>query len=171
MLENFQIRLAVLEDFGSVLELLKAIAKWMKNNGINQWQFLLSGGDDKEIRKAIVHNETFILLRDKEVIGTFTLSASQSEWDQHIFGKEKRSDSLYLHRLAIAPAYMGNGLGKEILEWIQMNIRTEKVSLKLNCVAGNSKLNQFYKDHGFEYIGETDHHSKYRNYYYSNSLF
>lgn len=159
---NFQIRLAAQEDTEGVIAFLKKIAQWMKNNRINQWQYLLSGGDDEEIKEAILHKETFILLEEGEIIGTFTLSSRQSEWDRHIFGIDPNSDSLYLHRLAISPENMGRGLGTEIIEWIHKNAKAEKEYIKLDCVSNNSKLNQFYKDNGFEYIGEKDQHSKFQ---------
>ncbi|MEH7443579.1 GNAT family N-acetyltransferase [Bacillus sp. JJ1122] len=159
---NFQIRLATQEETQDVIAFLKKIAQWMKDNRINQWQYLLIGGDDEEIKEAILHRDTYILLKEENMIGTFTLSSRQSEWDQHIFGVETNSESLYLHRLAISPENMGKRLGMEIIEWIHQNVNTEKEYIKLDCVANNPKLNRFYKDNGFEYIGEKDQHSKYQ---------
>ncbi|MBT2660116.1 GNAT family N-acetyltransferase [Bacillus sp. ISL-45] len=142
--------------------MLKNNAKWMQDHGINQWRYLLKGGDDEEILEAIKQKETYIVLNDEELIGTFTLSTTQSEWDNHIFGVDPEGDSMYLHRLAVLPAYIGKGIGKEILKWIEDNISTDKTYLKLDCVADNSKLNQFYCANGFHYLGETDQHSKYQ---------
>ncbi|MBS8263556.1 N-acetyltransferase [Mesobacillus boroniphilus] len=144
------------------MEMLKNAAMWMQENSINQWQYLLNGGDDKEILNSITLNETFIVMNDEELIATFTLSARQSDWDKHIFGEDPEGDSVYLHRLALKPVHIGKGLGKEILEWIKENISTDKTYLKLDCVADNSKLNKFYLVSGFHYVGETDQHSKYQ---------
>lgn len=164
MLRNFQVRLAELEEANHVINMLKKIAQWMQNNEINQWQYLLTGGDDEEIRSSISKKETYMLLNEKGIVATFTLSPHQSEWDQHIFGIEKEHESLYLHRLAIAPEFMGNGLGSEIMKWIHANVKSDKVYLKLDCVADNLKLNHFYQENGFEYLGETDNHSKYQKF-------
>jgi GNAT superfamily N-acetyltransferase len=162
MQTNFQVRLAEPEDANHVINMLKKIAQWMQNNEIHQWQYLLMGGDDDEIKASISKKETFIILNDKGIVGTFTLSPHQSEWDQQIFGIDTEPDSLYLHRLAIAPEFMGNGLGSDIVKWIHANVKSNKLYLKLDCVADNIKLNHFYKENGFEYIGETDNHSKYQ---------
>ncbi|RSD23032.1 GNAT family N-acetyltransferase [Mesobacillus subterraneus] len=162
MLKEYQIKLAAFNDGKKVINLLKRSAQWMKDNSINQWQYLLSGGDDEEILNAIKGNETYIVLNDQDIIATFTLSPDQSEWDRHIFGPEANLDSLYMHRLAVSPDIIGKGLGKEILDWIFENVKTDKKFLRLDCVAGNHKLNQFYQHNGFEYIGETDEHSKYQ---------
>ncbi|ESU32953.1 hypothetical protein G3A_07880 [Bacillus sp. 17376] len=66
-----------------------------------------------------------------------------------------------MHRLAVLPVHIGKGFGKELLNWIEKSFSTDKTYLKLDCVADNSKLNQFYLANGFHYLGETDRHSKY----------
>lgn len=162
MLETAEIRLAVSKEGQRIIKLLKNTAQWMQEHGINQWQYLLSGGDDAEILDGVKRKETYIVLAGEELVATFTLSKTQSEWDRHIFGRDHAEDSVYLHRLAILPLHMGKGLGKEILHWIEEKYSTDKTYLKLDCVADNNKLNQFYLANGFHYLGETDHHSKYQ---------
>jgi ribosomal protein S18 acetylase RimI-like enzyme len=160
-LRDYIISKASSSEEKQVINMLKQIAQWMKNHGINQWQFLLDGGDDEEIKEAVAKGNTYLLKKGNEIIGTFTLSDCQSEWDEHIFGKEELSNSLYLHRLAVLPQYMNQNLGTEVLTWIYTHFNSRKEYLKLDCVAQNTKLNHFYRSNGFTYIGETDGHSKY----------
>jgi len=117
--------------------------------------------DDEEIKQAISNQFTYMILEGDHLIGAFTLSPIQSEWDIHIFGVEDVADSLYLHRLAITPRYIGRGIGKNMFQWIHENIQTDKIYLKLDYMAHNTKLNQFYQNTRFGKIGETDSHSKY----------
>jgi GNAT superfamily N-acetyltransferase len=167
-MEGFNIRMATKEDCSRVIKMLKQIALWMKENEINQWRFLLDGGDDVEIEQAISNQETYIVLKDNDIVATFTLLSEQSEWDWHIWGDDNSSNSLYLHRLAIIPTYMKKGLGRQILAWIQSNA-SDKEYLKLDCVADNSKLNSFYKNSKFELVGLIDGHSKYQMYIKQNN--
>ncbi|MGV3464374.1 MAG: GNAT family N-acetyltransferase [Heyndrickxia sp.] len=160
--EGLTIKLASDTDSNQIITLLKEIAQWLKENQIDQWRYLLEGGDDEEIRQAISNQLTYKVLEGNNLIGTFTLSPTQSEWDIHIFGEERVPDSLYLHRLAVAPEYMGKGIGKNIMQWILENVQIDKAYLKLDCVANNMKLFQFYQNNGFDYVGETDSHSKYQ---------
>lgn len=162
MQDTLQFRKGNKAETDTVISLLKQTAQWLKENDIDQWQYLLAGGDDEEIENAIRDNKTYIVLKDQEIIATFTLSSSQSEWDQHIFGVEETGDFLYLHRLAILPDYIGNGLGADILQWISRQADTQKKFLRLDCVAKNKKLNHFYVNNGFDYLGETDSHCKYQ---------
>jgi GNAT superfamily N-acetyltransferase len=159
--EGFEIKIATKHDSSVIIKMLKQIAQWMKENDINQWRFLLDGGDDEEIEQAIINQETYIVLKDMDIVATFTLLSKQSEWDRHIWGSDISSKSLYLHRLAIIPTYMKKGIGKSILTWIQDNA-SDKEYLKLDCVTDNIKLNNFYKYNDFEFIGVTDGHSKYQ---------
>ncbi|MFJ7826624.1 GNAT family N-acetyltransferase [Psychrobacillus sp. NPDC096623] len=159
--EGYKIKIATNDDSSVIIKMLKQIAQWMKDNEINQWKFLLDGGDDEEIEQAITNNETYIVLKDEDIVATFTLLSKQSEWDRDIWGSDISSKSLYLHRLAIIPTYMRKGIGKSILTWIQDNV-SDKEYLKLDCVADNTKLNNFYINNNFELVGLIDGHSKYQ---------
>lgn len=159
--EELIIKIATRDDSCRVIELLKYVAQWMKDNNIDQWSFLLNGGEDEEIEQAIRNSETYIVLKNQELVATFTLLCKQSEWDKEIWGVENSSNSLYLHRLAITPAYMNLGIGKSILTWIVDN-KKDKATLKLDCVAQNTKLNNFYKNNDFKLIGTKNGHSKYQ---------
>ncbi|MDZ5609041.1 GNAT family N-acetyltransferase [Bacillus pseudomycoides] len=161
-LEGYHIRIAHSDESILIINMLKEVAQWLKEKEIDQWQYLLGGGDDEEIIQAVINKNTYIILKGNEMIGTFTVSSIQSEWDRHIFGEDALSDSLYLHRLAIIPKYMKSRIGERALMWIQDNMHTGKKFLKLDCVANNLKLNNFYKNNGFEHFGEADGHNKYR---------
>lgn len=162
--KSLHIQKASLDNLQMVISLLKECAKWMKDGNIDQWRFLLEGGEDPEIKSAIERNETYTVMTNEQLVATFTLSPQQTEWDVHIFGEDEVDNCLYLHRLAVSPSFMNKGLGKEILNWIELNAKEkhDKDYIKLDCVANNRKLNQFYVDNGFQYLGESDRHSKYK---------
>ncbi|MFK9093749.1 GNAT family N-acetyltransferase [Bacillus salipaludis] len=78
-----------------------------------------------------------------------------------MWGEDNTSKTLYLHRLAIIPRYIKKGIGRSILAWIQNNV-SDIEYLRLDCVADNIKLNNFYKNNEFELVDLTDGHSKYQ---------
>jgi GNAT superfamily N-acetyltransferase len=160
-LNGFQIKLATTEESAQVITLLKSVASWLKENEIKQWGYLLEGGDDEEIEQAIANNETYLVVKEGELVGTFTLLAGQSEWDKHVWGTEASTNVIYLHRLAILPTYMKRGLGKSLINWI-LNNQYDKEYIRLDCVLENSRLNHFYKENGFELVGTEDGHAKYQ---------
>ncbi|MDZ5471536.1 GNAT family N-acetyltransferase [Bacillus sp. 31A1R] len=156
------IELATVSECEQVINLLKEVARWLKENGIHQWGFLLAGGEDEEIRQAILDKDTYIVRDNGIMVATFSLYEKQSEWDQHIWGEDS-VDSIYLHRLAVLPLYMKKGIGSSILTWIYKNKVAETKILKLDCIAANTKLNEFYRKNHFDFLGQTsDGHCKYQ---------
>lgn len=162
LLKSYEVSLATSKEADQILVLLKDVAKWLKEMGIDQWGFLASGGEDDEIKQGIDNNETFIVRRDGEIVATFTLYKSQSRWDRHIWGK-LNDDAVYLHRLALTYSNIGSGLGKEVLQWLENCLKKKgKNTLRLDCLESNFKLNKFYLMNGFETVGTNDGHTMFQ---------
>ena len=157
---HVQIRLAQKTELNEIIQLLKDSARWLQINEIDQWSYLLSGGEDDEIELAILKNETYVVEYDNRIIGTFTISSNQSKWDLEIWGK-KEDRSLYLHRLAVRNEFKGNGLGYKMIRWIEEKFSDQFTYLRLDCVANNQKLNKFYEAYGFTFFGSIDEFNKY----------
>ena len=157
---HIQIRLAQKTEIKEIIQLLKDRASWLQSNGIDQWSYLLSGGEDFEIEQAILNNETYVAECNNKIIGTFTVSSVQSEWDLEIWG-EKKDQSLYLHRLAVKTECKGNGLGHKMIRWIEETLSDQSNYLRLDCVSKNPRLNQFYEEYGFTFLGSTDEFNKF----------
>jgi len=162
MKNNIQIKNASMEDSECILQLLREVARWIKEKGINQWGYLLSGGEDEEILKDIVNKKTYIVFKDEQVIATFNVSAEQNEWDKEIWGEDYSTHSLYVHRLGVHPNYMKHGIGAYILNWIEEHFKNKYEYIKLDCVADNDKLNHFYQRHGYDLVETVDEYNKYQ---------
>ncbi|MFP5115326.1 GNAT family N-acetyltransferase [Bacillaceae bacterium C204] len=158
---DYRIRVAICDETEPIRQILKENAVWFQSKGINQWSYLVDGGEYAEIHRAILSEETFVLDMDNKVIGTFTVSSKQSDWDREIWG-ESNAPSIYIHRLALGLDYKGNGLGLETLQWIEDNFADRVRYLRLDCVAHNQKLNQFYQNCGLTLIGQTGDFNKYQ---------
>ena len=157
---NLKFRLARNTELNQVTQLLKEAAAWLKSEGINQWSYLLSGGEDDEIERAILKGETYVAEYEGKLLGTFTISPVQSEWDFDLWGQVE-GESLYLHRLAVHMEYRGHGMGNEMIRWIESEFTGQYTYLRLDCVANNRKLNQFYLDNDFLFVGSIDEFNKY----------
>ncbi|EPY7710367.1 GNAT family N-acetyltransferase [Bacillus pacificus] len=159
---EYTIRTATEEESDSIITLLKEVAQWLQHKEVDQWQYLLGEEATAEILESIKEKYTYVVTKEDEIIGTVTVSPKQNEWDEHIFGKEEVSNSLYIHRFAVKRKYKGNGIGEWMLQWIEENVQHDKEFLKLDCVGHNRILNDFYKRNGFEYVGSTDGLSKFQ---------
>ncbi|EEL31315.1 MULTISPECIES: GNAT family N-acetyltransferase [Bacillus cereus group] len=160
--KEYTIRTATEEESDSIITLLREVAEWLQHKEVNQWQYLLGGEATAEILECIRNKYTYIVMKEDEIVGTITASPKQNEWDEHIFGKEEVSDSVYIHRFAVRRKYKGNGIGESILQWVEENVQCDKEYLKLDCVGHNRTLNDFYKKNDFEYVGSTDGLSKFQ---------
>ncbi|WP_242275666.1 GNAT family N-acetyltransferase [Bacillus cereus group sp. BfR-BA-01445] len=160
--KEYTIRTATEEESDNIITLLKEVAQWLQHKEVDQWQYLLGGEATDEILEGIREKYTYVITKEDEIIGTVTVSPKQNEWDEHIFGKEEVSNSLYIHRFAVKRKYKGNGIGEWILRWIEENVKHDKEFLKLDCVGHNRILNDFYKRNGFEYVGSTEGLSKFQ---------
>ena len=161
-IKEYIIRTATEEESDSIITLLKEVAEWLQPKEVDQWQYLLGGEATAEILEGIREKYTYVVTKEDEMIGTVTVSPKQNEWDEYIFGKEKVSNSLYIHRFAVNRKYKGNGIGEWMLRWIEENVQHYKEFLKLDCVGHNRILKDFYKKNGFEYVGSTDGLSKFQ---------
>lgn len=74
------------------------------------------------------------------------------QWRDPIFWGERLPDTAYVHKLAVRPVYAGQKLGLEMLKWAGATARkTGKRFLRLNCLAADRKLRDYYERAGFLY--------------------
>ncbi|WP_026908621.1 GNAT family N-acetyltransferase [Paucisalibacillus globulus] len=151
--DEFIVRKATESDLESILELLKSAAKWVQAKGINQWGYLLDGGEDQEIEADILAGNTYIIEnKNVEVVATFNFSNEQNEWDIEMWGK-RNDHAFYIHRLAVSQNHHNQQIGKRLLIWIDENHTIENGFIRLDCVGNNQALNKIYQNSGFQFIG------------------
>jgi len=65
--------------------------------------------------------------------------------------------AIYIHKLAIRREYANINLGREIINLIELRAIQQGVkSLRLDCVAHNNKLRQYYESCGFIFKTEVN---------------
>ena len=74
--------------------------------------------------------------------------------DPCIWQERSNDPSIYIHRIATHPAYRGNGFVKHIVSWAKsFAIENKKSFIRMDTGSGNDKLNRYYIDCGFTYLG------------------
>ena len=82
-------------------------------------------------------------------VGTLALQWSDDETWGDIPG-----DAGYVHGLAIRRDFADQGLGRELLRWAEARVAASgKKYLRLDCVAENRALNEYYRRAAFSYRG------------------
>lgn len=142
------------EDTEAVLQLLISTAEWLRSKGSSQWNALLRGEDSHRTPEAIARGEVYIFEKGGVLAGMVMLMQKASSWDQELWREEGHESSIYLHRLNINREVAGGNLGEAIVRWAESGIRFPgKDRIRLDCVAGSAKLNEFYLKCGYTYIG------------------
>lgn len=137
------------EDIDTVLEILDEAAAWIiKQNLPSVWK---PGGFSREtFLEQISRGEVHLGLVDETPAGTITL-----QWADLVFWGEQQPNAGYVHKLAVRPAYGGRKIGVEMLMWGESTARQMgKRFLRLNCLAEDRKIRDYYEREGFFYKGD-----------------
>lgn len=91
---------------------------------------------------------------DQRAVATFTLKThAPSYYDQTIW-YELEARALYVHRLAVLPAYQGQGLGRWCMEQIEQMARADGYgAVRLDAYDQHLRLCAFYRHLGYEQRG------------------
>lgn len=134
-------------DLPLVMEILAEAAAWLKEKGIDQWPSPPNEHWQRRMAKAIQREEvyTFGVVKNRFGIARFTWT--DPYWpDDNLAG--------YVHSMAVRNEMHGQNVGGLILFWAMMKAKREgKQFLRLDCLASNGRLRQYYEDQGFHFRG------------------
>lgn len=129
-----------------VLVVLDEAAERLAAVGVRQWPRRF---EPQWVRPAIEQGHTWLVYVDAQLAATVTLEWSDPLWDGD------RGTAGYLHRLAVREPAVG--LGSHLLGWAAREVdRHNRQLLRLDCVAGNRRLRDYYESHGFQHRGDVE---------------
>lgn len=141
------------DDLGRYVDLLEEVADWLETRGITQWRsgnFRLSAD---YYAASIKQNEVQLAFVGDELVGTLRLLLREPiVWPDVV-----EDDAVYVYNLAVRRAWTGHRLGRRMLEWAADRAASLGRSyIRLDCVADNRFLREYYVEAGFEERGEID---------------
>ena len=147
--DRLQVREAGASDLDAVISILEEAARWMVSQNIEGWT--PDGFSRDRIADLIEGGEMYLAVLDGEPVGTFAIQWS----DRETWGNVS-DDAGYVHGLAIRRDFAGMGLGRELLGRAEHMVSLAKRAyLRLDCVADNEALNEYYRRAGFGYRGRS----------------
>lgn len=136
------------DDAAAVRALVEEAAEWLTARGIRQWR--PGALPDFVIPRGIAHGDVFVVRAGEKLAASVTLE----DEDVPTWGPSDGT-ALYLHRLVVARAHAGSGLGPRLLAWARgETVARGKSALRLDCVASNAFLRSYYPGQGFAERGE-----------------
>lgn len=145
---NLIIRPARGDEASAVLNLWQMSARWLNAKGIYQWRpeyFQI----EKVMRFLNDGSEVYLAELDSQYVGTYVITWS----DPHIWREMDCSEAGYIHKFAVNRDYQGLGIGSLLLKSAEKQIKQQgKTLIRLDCMADNARLNQYYQEHGYNLV-------------------
>ena len=147
---DLTIRPASDEDKSLVLHIKQEAATWLEEKGIYQWAGILMAQGEDMVYKRVHQGEVFLVLKEAMAVGTVSIL-----WEDPISWGEKGRDGKagYIHGIAILPRLHHKGVGEAILNWACQTIREKGKLIRLDCMAENPRINQYYEKLKFTHTG------------------
>lgn len=148
-----EIRKVRITESEKAMEILKETAQWLKDIGSNQWSDVLNGSDKHGLVDAVKRGEVFFYYNNQQLVGMFTAWTKASAWDEQLWcNQTKMNEVYYIHRIIIRPLYRRKGYGEKLLTDIKAYFKHKATCLRLDCLASNQKLIDFYKKNDFKNV-------------------
>jgi len=144
------IRLATPAEFETIYDILYENAVWLSRKNIIQWPIDWLQSKRQEIQNSIEFGTYHAIDIDNEIAAIVEIkSAPEDIWaNDNVL-------ALYIHKLAIRRQYANKSLGREIINLIKARAIQQGIKyLRLDCVAHNDKLRQYYESCGFTFTTE-----------------
>ena len=146
---DLDIKKGVPETEAELTRVLQAAARALEKRGEPLWP--LETLEPAALQAAYPEAESYVGFQGGEAVaGMIVLE------DDPLFWPDVRAgESVFLHKLAVIPAFQGSGVATAMLGFAAARARTlQKRYLRLDCAAERPKLCAFYERHGFRWVGE-----------------
>ena len=148
---------AQVDDVAGIVGLFEAAAVWLEERGVKQWPRKVSSRFWLFLQKKVEEGEVFVV---RGADGRL-LAHIRFDYEAGSVWHNNPMETAYVRGLVIANEARGQGLGADLLTWAQGYVRTKGCyRLRLDCLAANGRLRQYYSNCGFTYLGE-GHHGRY----------
>jgi len=150
--QSLSIRPALPHELAIVMAIQDDAAAWLKANGIRQWTSPLPRSCWDYVERAIASREVYLACWPEcgYAVGTLRL-----KWTDPRLWPADPEAAAYVHDLAVRRNLKGHRIGALMLEWAKEQARARgRAYLRLDCVAWNPALRQYYEHIGFTCRGE-----------------
>jgi hypothetical protein len=148
MSDNYTVINSNPEDLNMIFRYFDSAIEYQQKNGYDLWPKF----SEELILQEISEGRHWKILKSEETVCIFSVIYS----DPVIWGPEKNRDpSVYLHRIAINPAFKGNNIMQVIKDWATRHARMNgKMHVRMDTWGKNENLRNYYIKCGFRYIGQ-----------------
>lgn len=143
-----------MEDHPLIWDILQKAIQRRKADGSKQWQ---DGYPNKEVVKNDIEKGAgYVLVFDNKIIGYCAVLINDEPAYENIEGKWlTNGDFVVYHRVAIAEEYLGKGLAKCMMDYIEKYaLQNQIYSLRADTNYDNLAMMKSFDKAGYVYCGE-----------------
>ncbi|MEG0371295.1 MAG: GNAT family N-acetyltransferase [Clostridium sp.] len=140
------------DNLNEIMEVLKETVNSMNTEGLYQWNE--SYPNKNILLNDIDKEELFIKADGNRVKGFVVLNQLDDKDYNKLNWKHDVKESLIVHRLCVAPKFQGNGVAKELMEFIFEYAKINKYeAIRLDTSVENTKSIGMYEKLGYVNVG------------------
>lgn len=137
-----------MDDVPAVLALFSQASAWLRSRGSDQWQYSPSA---ERTAANTAAGALWIAEQDHQPIATITVDdhADPEFWPTD----DDPADALHVHRVIVARAAAGQGLGAALLDWASERAAAAgRKWIRLDAWSTNEQLHRYYHDRGWQHV-------------------
>lgn len=134
------------DDVEQLRDMRDSAARWQQARGLHQW--VPGELTPDELRRQIDGGSVHVVRDGGRVAASIRLLWA----DPEIWGHDNADSAGYIHGLMTRDR--GTGLGSRLLRWAEHRMTDNgRTVSRLDCVASNAKLREFYRGRGYSEVG------------------
>src|SRR5579872_3234367 len=146
----------IVQDVDKTIHVLREASEWMSKSGkhISKW-WDLENLNKEFLLKYAKPDEFYVGLINNQPAAAAILQITQNGQDWESIDKENPPKALYIHWLAVPPAYKGQHLSQKMVDFAEKLARENNCSVvRVDTNAEEIKLRKVYEQLGFTLVGE-----------------
>ena len=151
---NYNFRKATLSEINPIWDILQQAIVRRKNDGSNQWQ---DGYPNLEVVQKDIEKESgYVLTEGETIVGYIAVLINDEPEYEKLEGEWLTNDDFVLfHRVAIAENYLGKGLAKMMINYIEdFAVENNIKSIKADTNFDNDAMLNIFEKLGYKYCGQ-----------------
>lgn len=156
---DLQIRKGTMDDVEAISNLYDALNDELEaHENYPGWHKGIYPAKEDAVR-GVEDKELFVAMGGKDMVGTFILRHKPEEAYRNApWKRDLTYDKVFvIYTFAVHPAYTGQGIGSQMLEFITQYAKKQGMqSIRLDVVDRNVPAICMYEKNCFEYIGTVD---------------
>lgn len=147
------LRKAKSTEIEKVMSVIEDGVKFLKQQGINQWQHGSPGRSDVE--NDIKQETSYVYELDSEIVGTVMLNTYDADYEKYPTIWTKCSNYLVIHRLAIKKEYRSQGVGHKFMNDIILFAKENSVEyIRIDTHKDNVIMRKYLSKNSFKELGK-----------------